>query len=208
MLTILVNTYAGAPLHHMAHLVRSNPTADIRIVVNHAPQEDLSAWMNCDRAFRDWWRLYGHTVKRESTVVLLEQDVLVTKPLPELFPYGFVCKKIEQGPEWYWWDKHVPLLPERLRQLALGMVPLAVLFTRPHVLDQVFARHYDGVYAIDMISELRLGTLAHDQCLDITEMDMPGAHWHPVEWDYTDPVVREWGIYHAVKKPVDAGLFQ
>jgi hypothetical protein len=133
---------------------------------------------------------------------------LVTKPLPDLYPNGFVCKKIERGPEWYWWDKHVPLLPERLRPLACGMVPLAVLFTRPHALDQVFAMHYDEVYATDMISELRLGTLAHDQCLDITEMDMPGVHWHPVEWDFTDPVVREWGIYHAVKKPVDAGLFQ
>lgn len=207
MLTILVNTYAGAPLHHMAHLVRSNPTADIRIVVNHAPLGDQNGWMNCDRAFRDWWRLYGHTVNRSSTVVLLEQDVLVTKPLPELFPHGFVCKKIEQGSEWYWWDKHAPLLPEHMQGHALGMVPLAVLFTRPHVLDQVFARHYDEVYATDMISELRMGTLAHDQRLNITEMDMPGVQWHPVEWDFTDPAVREWGIYHAVKKPVDAGLF-
>lgn len=202
MLTILVNTHAGAPLHHMAHLVRSNPTADIRIVVNHAPVGDQNAWMNCDRAFRDWWLKYGHTVDRSSTVVLLEQDVLVTKPLPDLFPDGIVCKKIERGSGWYWWSKHVPLLPTHMQAHAQGLVPMAVLFTNPDVLDKLFYKA-ESVFNIDMICELRMGTLANCLGIPVKEMDMPGVQWHPVNWNFTDPVVREWGIYHAVKVPVD-----
>lgn len=198
--TILINTHAKATYPHLHHLVRSNPTADIRLVVNREP-DNRDSWKNCDRSFFAWWQQYGHTVRPNARVLLIEQDVLITQPLPDIEPQGLLCAELKYDQGWFWWEHDVPKLPEFLRHKALGVVPLAVLFTNARVLNKVFDIGWENLYAANIISELRMGTIANYFGFPIDTIPLPGVRWDKVDWDYLDPTVASWGIYHSVKEP-------
>lgn len=202
-LTIIISTFPEAPYHHLTQLLASNPTADIRFAVSQAPKRCKTAWKNCDRSIREWWIKHGHTVDPQSRVVILEQDVLVTCKLPALYPNGLMGAEVKKDSRWYWWDCDVPKLPAELQVVAAGLVPFAVIFTQPRVLDANFSPYYDSIYELDLISELRVATLAKHAGFTVEAIHLPGVKWHVTEPDLADPTVASWGIYHSVKTPLN-----
>ena len=201
-LTIIISTFPEAPYHHLTQLVMSNPTADIRFAVSQAPK-NKATWKNCDRTIHKWWRTHGHTVDPNSRVVILEQDVLVTRKLPALYPNGLMGAEVKKTSGWYWWGCDVPKLPAELQAVACGLVPFAVIFTRPQVLDVIFGPYYDSIYQLDLICELRVATLAKHAGFTVEATHLPGVKWHVTEPDLNDPAVANWGIYHSVKSPLN-----
>jgi hypothetical protein len=205
--TIIVGTYLGAPHYHMRQLVASNPHADIRFAI--APGVgDLGnvKWRNGDRPYREWWKKYGNTVDRESAVILIEQDVLVTKCLDMQTPAGLQGAQIMTDSSWSWWDRHRNKLPGNILPYAIGLVPLAVYFTNWQFMESLANPRFDSLYELDMISELRMPTVAASLGFPVEEINLPGVQWHQVQPDFTQGHVIAQGIYHAVKYPVATPL--
>jgi hypothetical protein len=201
--TIIVSTYEGAPHYHMRHLVASNPHADIRLAINAGIGDPGQVkWRNGDRPYREWWKKYGNTVDKESTVILIEQDVLVTKCLDMPIPAGLQGAEIKRDSRWSWWTPATKKLNENLLPFAIGLVPLAVYFTNWHYMTAICRPFYDQLFDDDLISELRMPTLAQLMGFPVEQIDLPGVKWHPVTPDFTQESVVNLGIYHAVKYPV------
>lgn len=200
-LVILVLTYPNASYPHLTHLVKSNPDADIRLVVNRG-SDKRDSWKNCDRALYQWWIANRQTVSPAARIVCLEQDVLVTAALPDIPTSGFAGAMIKATPDWYWWEQDAPKLPLQLQPFVCGLVPFAVMFTTPQAMDKVFNLANDYVFQLDVISEMRVGTLARAAGVPVEIAPLPGVQWHVVAPDLSDPEIRSWGIYHSIKHPV------
>ena len=74
-MTVLILTHKGTdgkPLTpHLEWLKRTNPDADVRIVVGEdSPHGKRYNWKNGDQPLRQWWQDNGHTVESDIVHVI------------------------------------------------------------------------------------------------------------------------------------------
>lgn len=192
--TAIVTTYRGAGLPHLRSLIESNPLADVRISNNQGTGPKELEWRNCDRALRNWWRGNRDTVITDR-IAVLEHDVLVTCPLPDIYPKGLSGETVKiQGSEWWWWPE-LDHLPD-LKAFAVGIAPLAVMFFSREALDALIAPEWDAIFEADVFCELRTPTVVAACGFPVEETPLPFVSDLDVEPD------RGPGIYHKIKERV------
>lgn len=170
-------------------------------------EERIELWKNCDRNIRNWWKVNHQSVKCRQ-VVFLEWDVVCNVPIEKLLrpTEGMVCSEIkrqEDGIENWYWFRDLPNLPEDLRDLALGVVPLGVLQLTREALDALSDERHDDLYASAIYCELRTPTLLRSLGFPIqTSESLKRVTWQKQPY----PWFRR-GIFHPVKKSYYFGRF-
>jgi hypothetical protein len=207
-ITIVWLTQQSIGTPHAGHLQAANP--EVAILTHHAPEVEtpevrFRAWRNCDRNIREFWRTRRDEVLTDE-VLFLEWDVFVNVPVDAVLPppdpgvgiTGAMVGSVVHNRAWTGFAE-LQRLPRRMWAHAIGMIPSAVLLLRRTALDALADDAWDDLYAADIISELRTGTL-----LRYLGHGVAACHL----WEYvTPPPLRRMigemqGICHPVKKPV------
>lgn len=221
--SIIISTYVdqstnSALLPHLEHISLSNPSADIHIVVGEdAPQGKKYNWRNGDKPLFYWWQKNNQKVKGD-VIALIEWDTFISCPIPELpndldlagstmflenpnirnkwEPKGMkVPNWITDN--WVWWNE-VEHFNLKNNQTAVGLISFGFFLIRKSLLDRIFSSKWLHLYEKDIISELRLPTIANLEGARIGEIDLP----------YVDHLKMEIGdapgIYHPIKHRVDS----
>jgi hypothetical protein len=200
---IMTTTSQGTP--HLEALVAANPGLKIHIATGPDPVDETAremAWKNCDRNLRDWWREHAAEVATER-VLFLEWDVFVNADLAAMLPggKGMFCARLKMPVADRGWSgfKELNKLPREIRGFGVGTEPMAALMVSREVLDEVAGSEWDGLFQTDILSELRMGTVARFRGHKV-------AGWEP--WKdtirMTPTRVPEGfsGMLHPVKKEV------
>lgn len=222
-ITILILTHRnvwGEPLlPHLDWLKRTNPLADIRIVVSEGTDKPrLYYWKNGDKPLRKWWKMYGDTVTTE-VVAVIEWDTLVGCALPEL-PSGIdlagkqimredismrnqwrpmiMADKLWTEANWYWWNE-TPSIEHLGESPATGLISFGMFLMRSWVLDAVCDPKWDMTYERSIQNELRFPTCAALSGASVGEIPLPFVSWHEIPL----PENPAPGIYHAIKQPFE-----
>lgn len=148
---ILTHGNAGTP--HMEALCQSNP--HLRVSVYESP-EGRGAFPNCDRNIRDWVKVN----RTSGHVLFLEYDVLVNGPLSDVLVgdcdvEGAWCLENLMRDKHYAFLHAVLKLPERVRQHACVLAPLAVVLLSPRAQEVLRDTELDDIFEISMDSEVR-----------------------------------------------------
>jgi hypothetical protein len=200
-LCILTTAAAGTP--HLDTIQAANPDLQIHVHTAADPEtedERMDAWRNCDRNIREWWKANGEAITAEW-MLFFEWDVFANVDLAATMRSirkGSVgCAKLLTPvlhPGWLGW-KEIDRLPREIQGFAIGMEPSAVLALRRDALEEIAHPDYDEIFAQDIISELRLGTVARS------------AEYQPVQvrgWQEVGTLPRQLdpefsGIIHPIK---------
>lgn len=195
---IMTSGDRGTP--HLAALQASNPALTIGSLV--APETGEDGWRNCDRNIRTWWRENGAAVTTRR-VLFLEYDVLVNCDLTEAFPPTdhppgiegvSVQQQVRDGRSWLPF-RELDRLPESMRSKACGLAPLAVVMLSRNALEDLCDPRLDEVFAADIFSELRLGSVVrHLGYLAAANPRLAQVDCKPIANPGNAP-----GIWHAVK---------
>lgn len=189
---------------HVDALRRSNPDLAIHIHESEmAPGPH--AWRNCDRNILSAWRAMGQSI-RASHVLFLEWDVLVTADLGMSFIHlsdaviGAAVKSPVAARRSFLPFRELDRLPAWVSPHALGLVPSAVLMLPRTALDKLTGDpRCKLVFAADIISEIRLGSVVH--ALGHAVHALPGL----ASTVHTTPFIPPSGargIFHPVKQEV------
>lgn len=200
---IVWNTTHGQPLIHRELLTAAN--AGIPQHVCSVPADGVRGWRNCDTNLRDWWRSHRAEVAA-PWVLFLEWDVAATADLTTMIRkpkrgVGLVCAQLYSAvAHRRTWPPfgEVPRLPRELREIAVGCVPNAVLLVSREAMDAVCDPRWDDVFAADILSELRLGTVLRACGFQVAAE----ALWKGVGTVPLPGIGQEPGIYHPLKMEV------
>ena len=199
----------GTP--HARALQDANP--DITAAVHLGTEGDTTAarntrWRNCDANIREWWRA-NHKTCQASRVLFLEWDVYVNTHLDAIVPepaprVGLVGARlalpVRDARSWPPFSE-VGRLPSRLRQYAIGIVPLGVALVSRQALDVVADSANDDAYAADVFCELRFATIIRSAGFVIAGCPL----WsHAGIVPFTPPMPTPPGIWHPVKQEVQS----
>jgi hypothetical protein len=198
----LTHEVRGVPFClHLETLRATNPETQVLVHVNHRQPVGLSEiermthyallWRGNDRRLRECWKQRRDEAQGD-VIALLEGDVLVNGPLPELPDrLDFAgANVIHTGSKWRWWSD-VTLLPTGMR--PVGVSPMAVILTRRKVLDFICEERWDDVFRTLAHCELRLPSVVAPR-FRVGAIKLPGVHWKTPPADTSSP-----GVYHPVK---------
>ncbi len=205
---VIILTTAAVGTPHLETLRAANP--DLTIHVHAAPDADdaagrITAWRNCDRNLREWWKTQRDSVTSDA-VLALEWDVFCNVDLMTIVPplgngYGLMGPNIKSpvrdGRSWAPFAE-LNRLPGGLASVALGVAPAAVMQLSRKALDAVADEQWDEVFALDIFCELRLPTIVRACGFSVEEC----LHWR---WVGTQPMrvpSGGSGIFHPVKEEV------
>jgi hypothetical protein len=200
---ILTTAAMGTPW--MDGLVEGNPGLVIHVHSAPDPEDEagrMDAWRNCDRNVREWWR--GNREKVVAgRVLFLEWDVFVSGDLEGWVPLGngLHCARVKMPVKDRGWSgfREVNRLPRELRGYAIGCEPSAVLMLSRDVLDEVADAEWDDVFSEDIISEIRLGTVARFSGYAVAGF----PPWAGTVWMTPQRVPEGFsGVLHPLKKGV------
>jgi hypothetical protein len=153
-------------------------------------------------------------------LLIVEWDVLVTQPLPDMKIEGAqfsVLPTPDSHPEWVWW-KEFDLLPEPFREPKIGGVPMGVFAINKSSMEKVLDPRLDEVFELDVFAEVRLPAVlsfcgvplsAFDPAVFPEEKLLRSTSFNEVvayEARFSKAFETEPGIYHPVKKPVTLRL--
>ncbi|MEO5914874.1 MAG: hypothetical protein ABIS50_11615 [Luteolibacter sp.] len=159
-------------------------------------------WLNCDRNIRHWWWENGAAVETEW-LVFMEYDTLpranlaaaLGKPRPRV---GMMGATVMQGVRDRGWPgfQDIDKLPLKMRAGAIGICPQAICAVRRDVLDAICSPVYDELFAVSMLGELRLTTIAGYEGFRIqAAAAMPNVKAYRI----AAPGEGVSGIFHAIK---------
>jgi hypothetical protein len=221
--SIIISTYVDQStkrtlLPHFKHISLRNPSSDIHIVVGKdAPQGKKYNWRNGDKPLFYWWQKNKQKVKGD-VIALIEWDTFMSCPIPELpndldlagrtmflenpnirnkwKPKGMKAPNWSVD-NWAWWNE-VEHFNLKNNQTAVGLISFGFFLIRKSLLDCVFSSKWLHLYEKDIISELRLPTIANLEGARIGEIDLP--YVDHLEMEIGDSP----GIYHPIKHRVDS----
>lgn len=150
-------------------------------------------WRNCDRNLRNALR----SLRLNSEYILaVEYDCLINQELHFDTGIDVGCRWYEYGQRRWDWLTEAERLPEEMKHLACGVVPLGVLLLSHKFIEAYISKNniIDAMYKEDIFCELRFGTVARYLGFDITEMDWPDVRFNAIDRDTTKP-----SIYHPIK---------
>ena len=197
-----------AKLPHIKQLELHNKNIKIHIVIGEdSPKGKIYNWRNSDQVLREWWKLNRANVG--DCIFLAEWDTFVNTELPELPDELDLagCKLIKSEffsiprrmahplwkPEnWMWW-KEFNQMGIKDPKFATGLISFGAFFLKKELLDSIADPVWDSVYNLDIISELRLPTIASASNYRVGEMELPF-----VSFDVVDAPTKK-GIHHSVK---------
>lgn len=201
---IVFITYGALGVPHLAPILEANPRVPYHVGTLEAldGRERLDAWRNADVAIRSWWQAFGHLVETDH-VLFLEADVYANCDLTELLDGAWkdadlvaanVLYQVTHRRSWKAFEE-ADSLPEEMRQLAIGIEPLAALLMRREGLDKICQSRFDGVFSKDIFCELRLPTVVRFAGGSVGFCPrLKGVSVRPVT-----PPSGERGIWHPVK---------
>lgn len=191
----------GTP--HARALQAANPGAEIHTWT--APDTGRDGWKNCDRNIREWWRAKWMEVRSEW-VLFLEWDVFCDVPISSVITVprkgvGMVVPRlfsvVADRRRWMAFEE-VPKLPREIQSLAIGGMPNAAVMLSLDALEAVLDPRWDAVFAEDILSELRLGTVVRASGFKVVSDPL----WKDVGTVPLDPEKCRGGIFHPVKMEV------
>lgn len=194
----IIYTFHIEPIH-LEHLQQSNPNANILLC-------DLSqyglflnqkyCWRNSDIFIRNWLRCNRSSITRNN-IAIVEWDVLITKPLPDICVHGLMCNNIQHSyQEWYWF-KESKLLSAKYEKFKIGVTPLCVLFMDQYCIDTIIDSEFDPIFSANIFCELRLPTILNSRNINITKYSMPNVNSLKTTYDENIP-----DIYHPIKQKI------
>lgn len=205
---VLILTTAAVGTPHLDALRAANP--DLIIHVHEASDaateaERETAWRNCDRNLRDWWKTHRDAVTADA-ILALEWDVFCNIDLTCIVPplgngYGLMAAAIKSpvrdGRSWLPF-REMNRMPGGLASMALGIVPAAVMQLSRKALDAIADEQWDEVFARDIFCELRMPSIVRACGFSVEDC----LQWR---WVGTQPMTvptGATGIFHPVKKEV------
>jgi len=219
--SILISTYKDKStqeilLPHLDFVKQSNPSADIHIIVGEdSPHGRRYNWRNGDQPVFHWWQQNKNKVKHE-TIALIEWDTLISCEIPDMphdldlagktmflenpnirnqwNPKGMKWKHWTSD-NWLWW-KETEFFNLKHNQTAVGLISFGFFLARKSLLNTIFCKKWKNIYMQDIISELRLPTIANLEGARIGEIDLP--YVDHLEMQY----VGNPGIYHPIKQKI------
>jgi len=181
---------------HLDHLKKSNPDAQILLcdISNDLPK--VFVWRNNDKFIREWFRSNLDKIQHNN-IAILEWDVVVTIPLPDIAVNGFVGRNLQRLNinQWVWFNEINRL--GRYKPYAMGSAPFCVQFMDRQCINRWVDQEFDDIYSEDIFCELRLPTILNYANVNMSEYSMPYVEWHVMEYYKDIP-----GIYHAIKHKV------
>ena len=111
---------------------------------------------NHDKFIRDWARDNLPKITTNN-VALIEWDVLVNKPFPNLKMEGASSKFFKADHRWCWMAQEHRL--QEFKDSAFGLTPFAVLLFNKECIKEWVKEKYDSLYERDIFCELRIGTI-------------------------------------------------
>ena len=221
--SVLISTYIDRSsqqplLPHLEALKSSNPSADIHIVIGedsiHGRRYN---WRNGDQPVFHWWQKHRDKVKHD-TVALIEWDTFISCKIPDLpkdldlagksmflenpsLRGKWQPKKMTDPTwsqeNWKWW-REIDILGLKHSQTGIGLISFGFFLARKSLLDSIFCEKWRYTYEQDIVSELRLPTIAGIEGGIVGEIELPYVdHLQTKLLDYP-------GIYHPIKHQVQA----
>jgi hypothetical protein len=214
ILTHVNKTTGELLLPHLLPLLKNNPKMSVHVVIGEDhPFGKRYNWRNADQALRKWWIENGSLVAT-NCVAIIEWDTLVNCAFPEIpFNLDLVGKQMFVEPlhlknqwvrkrmsdldwhqdYWYWWGE-IPKLKLMLSERAVGLISLGCFLTKKWVLDSIARPQWDEAYRQDIISELRLPTIASIEGARIGEINLPFVDYNAMIFS------GEKEIFHPIKE--------
>ena len=193
----IIYTFHIEPIH-LEHLRQSNPDANILLCDISSYNLSLGTkycWRNSDAFIRNWLRNNRSSIT-SNHIAIIEWDVLITKPLPDLCFDGFVCKNIHRHSKNWYWFKESKLLG-KYEEFKIGITPLAVLFMDQNCIDTLIDKEFDSIFSADIFCELRLPTVINSRKINISTYHMPNISASKTIYNSNIP-----DIYHPIKEKI------
>lgn len=177
------------------HISRCGAFAERWKMVSERKQRWRGCWGNSDLLTYAWWMHERRT--QAERWLLLEYDAwcnIEIKPLYEsVWDADIVVPTYVKYPSPWSRFREYRRMPDDLRPLSAGIVPMTALLFKPSALDQLSllaAQRTD----VDLFGEYRMGTFAHALGLDVRELPMlrETIHWLPFKPNHP-------GLWHPVK---------
>lgn len=202
MTEVLWSTFPEFGTPHAWALEKFNPGVTAHVIHSDQSLPRATAWRNCDRATRDWWRL-NHGRTTASHFLVIEGDVLWQYGgFPPTSDLSFRdVMTTASNPRWCWWSD-LRKIPHRYHPYATGGGEFGIRMVSRRFLDAHVSSEFDELYDADVFCELRTPTVATFLGLPPTTFKLPGRiHWQPLP-----PPLEEVGVYHPVKWPTQKSL--
>ena len=201
---ILTTAATGTP--HLETMRAHNPGLEIEVhEAVQPPGETLrrEAWRNCDRNILRWWDEAKFRTDADY-VLALEYDVFANVALVDTLPQNppdvlaaRLAHPVRDGRSWPPF-RELCKLPAAMRQMACGVVPLAVLGLSRRALEEFSHPAWEALLGADIFCELRLATIAATAGLKMAE----NPQWKHVGTCPVLPPAGFRGIIHPVKMEV------
>jgi len=177
---------------HLKHLQKSNPDAQIILADISSNIEKIIAWRNNDRLIRNWLKNNKSQIIHHN-IAILEWDVLVSSPLPNIKINGFVGRNLQKPNINKWlWFKEIDRLG-KYKNYAMGAAPFAIQFFDKNSIEAWTSDEFDSISSQDIFCELRLPTIMNYAGIAMSEHLLPNVEWYNIQHKKIP------GIYHAIK---------
>jgi hypothetical protein len=183
---------------HYEHIKKYNPNAKTFLVDISNNFRPHVAWANSDIFIREWFKNNLSKIDSNSNIALLEWDVLVTKPLPNINFFGLLGKDIlfpNENKNWPHWKQNRFL--DKYEKYAAGIVPFGFILMDYNTLIAWLDERFDFLYKKNIQNELRLGTILNSQNIKMSQWFLPNVSWNIQPSDFSKP-----DIYHPVKHKI------
>jgi len=155
----IIYYYHKEPIH-LKHLYSSNPLAQIIPIYLKADLPKNEAWKNSDRILRQI--IKDNDIINQiiyNNILLLEWDVYLNIPVPDLQFESYMAKYILSTPNnWCWWPE-VKNMPQEFQEYAIGSPMFGVIAVKKYVLQELLNDKYNTFFNLNIISELRTPTI-------------------------------------------------
>jgi hypothetical protein len=170
MIPIVIFTHQGQESIHLDVIESSNHGA-VSVWQSVRNDENKTAWANCDRNIRDWWKSERES-KTNDHFLLLEWDVFLNVDADETIPSKLigddcvaasVLTPYGSGRSFKPFRTDSHKMPLELRRCQCGIVPLGCLYMSRIALDALCDQKWDSIMESDVFSELRIGSILRSE---------------------------------------------
>jgi hypothetical protein len=154
----IIYHYHNQPIH-LSHIKYSNPNCQVISTKLIHNLDQKIAWKNSDRILRQNIKTFIDNIIYDN-ILLVEWDVMINAPIPDLDFDGLLSKKIltDKNNGWCWWNEY-HALPDNYKPFICGSPLWSLIGIKKQCLIKILDPIYDDLYNMNIFCEIRTATL-------------------------------------------------